>query len=338
MSAPSTLTRAGGRRHQPHDHGDGGGLAGAVAAEQAGDRAGRERERNAVDGGGRLVDLDQALDGDGGGVGGIRWPPDVTPAGKKRKPRAPLRGLHPRFRRPARARLDWRHVRLRPRPQTTRAATCGSIRWCGCAGSPSSARPPRCWWSSSGSTFSLPIWACLSVIALSAWLNVALRLRFHIDAAARARPRRLAARLRHRRTRGAAVPDRRLAEPVRVFVSRSGAAVGDRAAAALHHAARRRSRSPARPCSSSCITRCLGRTTIRCGCRRSISSAYGWRSCSRSASSASTPGRSPRNRASWPMPLRQPNWCWRASSIFPSSTGWPPPPRTNWRRRSRPSP
>jgi len=32
---------AGGWRDQPHDHGDGGGLAGAVAAEQPGDGAGR---------------------------------------------------------------------------------------------------------------------------------------------------------------------------------------------------------------------------------------------------------------------------------------------------------
>jgi two-component system sensor histidine kinase RegB len=31
-----------------------------------------------------------------------------------------------------------------------------------------------------GLDFTLPIWACLSVIALSAWLNVALRLRFHM--------------------------------------------------------------------------------------------------------------------------------------------------------------
>ena len=31
-----------------------------------------------------------------------------------------------------------------------------------------------------GLNFALPIWACLAVIALSAWLNVALRLRFHI--------------------------------------------------------------------------------------------------------------------------------------------------------------
>src|SRR5712675_1880867 len=28
--------------------------------------------------------------------------------------------------------------------------------------------------------FPLPVWACLAVIALSAWLNVALRLRFHL--------------------------------------------------------------------------------------------------------------------------------------------------------------
>ena len=31
-----------------------------------------------------------------------------------------------------------------------------------------------------GLGFVLPIWACLAVIALSAWLNIALRLRFHM--------------------------------------------------------------------------------------------------------------------------------------------------------------
>ncbi len=31
-----------------------------------------------------------------------------------------------------------------------------------------------------GLDFKLPIWACLAVIALSAWLNIALRLRFHL--------------------------------------------------------------------------------------------------------------------------------------------------------------
>ena len=64
------------------------------------------------------------------------------------------------------------------RLKQTRRATCASTRWCGCAGCRSSARPPRCWWSISGFEFDLPIWACLAVIALSAWLNVALRIRF----------------------------------------------------------------------------------------------------------------------------------------------------------------
>src|SRR3569833_1482187 len=31
-----------------------------------------------------------------------------------------------------------------------------------------------------GLEFDLPLWACLAVIALSAWLNIALRLRFHM--------------------------------------------------------------------------------------------------------------------------------------------------------------
>ncbi len=31
-----------------------------------------------------------------------------------------------------------------------------------------------------GLDFSLPVWACIAAIALSAWLNVALRLRFHM--------------------------------------------------------------------------------------------------------------------------------------------------------------
>ena len=31
-----------------------------------------------------------------------------------------------------------------------------------------------------GLDFELPVWACLAVIALSAWLNVALRLRFQL--------------------------------------------------------------------------------------------------------------------------------------------------------------
>ena len=68
-----------------------------------------------------------------------------------------------------------------------------------------------------GLEFELPIWSCLAVIVLSAWLNVALRLRFHIHTAAGARPRGLAARLRHRRIGRAPVSDRRHAKSVRVL-------------------------------------------------------------------------------------------------------------------------
>ena len=48
-----------GRQHQPHDHGDRRGLAGAVAAEQAGDAAARDPERHIVDRAGGLVELDR---------------------------------------------------------------------------------------------------------------------------------------------------------------------------------------------------------------------------------------------------------------------------------------
>ena len=66
---------ARGRRGQPHQHGDGGGLTGAVAAEEAGDRAGGQRERNTVDRDRGLVDLGQlvgAHDGFRAGIHGFR--------------------------------------------------------------------------------------------------------------------------------------------------------------------------------------------------------------------------------------------------------------------------
>ena len=56
---------AGGRLHQAHDGGDGGGLAGAVAAEQRRAGARLDGERDAVHRGDGLVALDQAVDGDG---------------------------------------------------------------------------------------------------------------------------------------------------------------------------------------------------------------------------------------------------------------------------------
>ena len=156
------------------------------------------------------------------------------------------------------------------------------------------------------------------------------------DAAAGARPRRLAARLRHRRTGGAAVPDRRPAEPVRLSVPGAGAAVGDRAAAALHADARRlrhrlRDRAGVRALSAA-----VGQRGPAAAAADLHDSASGSRSCSPSDSSASTPGRSPRNPASSPTRSPPPNWCWRASSISRSSTGLPPPPRTSSARRSPP--
>ena len=77
--------------YQAQDHRDGGGLAGAVAAEKPGDGAALERERNAVDRAGGLVDLHQLVNGDGGlgGLGhvGYRWRASATcgPAGRTRQ-------------------------------------------------------------------------------------------------------------------------------------------------------------------------------------------------------------------------------------------------------------
>ena len=56
---------AGGRRHQPHDHRDGGGLSGAVTAKQCRHRARGKAERNAVNRPGILVDLGQPVGADG---------------------------------------------------------------------------------------------------------------------------------------------------------------------------------------------------------------------------------------------------------------------------------
>ena len=64
IGAAQHLDPARGRQHQPHDHGDGGGLAGAVAAEQPGNAAARNAERDVVDGAGGLVELDEMRDVD----------------------------------------------------------------------------------------------------------------------------------------------------------------------------------------------------------------------------------------------------------------------------------
>jgi hypothetical protein len=53
--------RAPRRRVEAQDHPHGGGLPGAVRAEEAGDQAGPDGERQVVDGGGGAVALDQAV-------------------------------------------------------------------------------------------------------------------------------------------------------------------------------------------------------------------------------------------------------------------------------------
>ncbi len=57
-----------GRQHQPHDHGDRRGLAGAIAAEQAGDAAARDPERHVIHRTGGLVELYEMRDIDRGGA------------------------------------------------------------------------------------------------------------------------------------------------------------------------------------------------------------------------------------------------------------------------------
>ena len=90
-----------------------------------------------------------------------------------------------------------------------------------------------------GFEFDLPIWACLAVIALSAWLNIALRIVFRQARRHRAGPRRLAAGLRYRAARDHDVSHRRTGKSVRILFPRAGAALGDRAAAAHDRDARR---------------------------------------------------------------------------------------------------
>ena len=57
-----------------------------------------------------------------------------------------------------------------------------------------------------------------------------------------------------------------------------------------------------------CICRCRGIATSRWCCRRSISWASGYRSCSRSASPAFTRFRSPKRQESFRTRLPPPNW------------------------------
>ena len=120
----------------------------------------------------------------------------------------------------------------RPRPiSPATPAACGSTRWSGCAGSPSPARRRRSRSSSSASASRSPFGLCFLVIAASAWVNLALRIRYPASHRLERQRRDPPARLRHPAARGAPLPDRRAAEPVRDAVPRAGADLGDRAAA-----------------------------------------------------------------------------------------------------------
>jgi two-component system sensor histidine kinase RegB len=57
---------------------------------------------------------------------------------------------------------------------------CASTRWCGCAGVAVLGQTTAVLVVYFGLDFELPIWACLAVIALAGWLNVALRVRFRV--------------------------------------------------------------------------------------------------------------------------------------------------------------
>ena len=120
-----------------------------------------------------------------------------------------------------------------------------------------------------GLDFELPVYACLAVIALSAWLNVALRLRFHMTQ--RLEPDRAAWLLAFDIAELAVLLflTGGLQNPFAFLflgpVLLSATALPPR----FTLDARRASRSPARPCWCSSIIRCRGTATTRCICRRS---------------------------------------------------------------------
>ena len=90
-----------------------------------------------------------------------------------------------------------------------------------------------------GLGFQFDIGICLALIALTAWLNVFLRMRYSMRTQAQHDLRHCAPGLRHRAACGSALPDRRHREPVRVPDRRAGDGFGRDAAAAQHHRARR---------------------------------------------------------------------------------------------------
>ena len=222
--------------------------------------------------------------------------------------------------------------RIHHRPRNVRLDTLVRLRWLAVFGQFAAVLVVHF-----GLEFDVPIWPCLAGDRAGGAAQHGAARRFPPDAMARARPRRLSARLRHRRARGAALPHRRPGESVFLFAARPGADFGDRAAAA-HDAADRHFRRAVRDRADLLpLPAAVGQRGAAGASRDLRRRRSGSRSCSRSAISASTRGRSPRKRGSFRTPWRRPSWCWRASSISRSSTVSPRRRRTNLARRSPPS-
>ena len=188
-----------------------------------------------------------------------------------------------------------------------------------------------------GLDFELPIWACLAVIALAAWLNVALRVRF--PTAQRLEPDRAAWLLAFD-----------IAE-LAVLLFFTGGLQNPFSFLLLGPVLLSATALPPR------MTLMLGGFAVACATvlifvhyplpwddRAAVRAAGDLYDGGVALDPAGDrlhrrcmPGSSPRRRASSPTRSPRPSSCSRASSISRSSTGSPPPPRTSSARRSPPS-
>ena len=269
---------AGGRDDEAHQHGDGGGLAGAVAAQQRRDRAARKREADAVDGGDVAIDLAQLPHVDGRrqgrhcscdigfciGRGSLEGAANGPRVGRlPARAASPLSGIARRARQASRRAAALAGGSER----STQCMTHGAVRTTqeGSEREPAAAADRR-----AAALVRRGRPAGDRVLRLSgAGLSAAVR---HLPGVHRAvglaqrlpahplsrphpprhRARHLSAGLRHPPALGAALSDGRHREPLHVPAGRAGDGVCRHAAAAQHHRARaaRRCRHRAAGCST----------------------------------------------------------------------------------------
>ena len=188
-----------------------------------------------------------------------------------------------------------------------------------------------------GLGFDLPIGWCALLIAMSAWMNVFLRLALCVAPSLDQHAGHGPAGLRHPATRGSAVADRRDREPVHGSDRRAGDGVGGRPARPQHDLSGRagsRGDAGADPLARTAalvrgpVVRSAPPLQARHGRIRRRRHWSSWR-CMRPASRR----KRGRCRKRWPRP----NWCWRANKNCMPSTDWRRRPRTSWARRCRPS-